>query len=109
MQELMTKPLETVPCGVCGATEKEQLFMSRDYCYGNQGEWPVSRCAGCGVVYMNPRISPREIGDYYPQTYYTNVKLDPGMTALGRALFNAVAASRGYKITAQESFPLRVL
>lgn len=109
MPEVMTKTLETVPCGVCGCSKTKQIFMSQDFIYGNKGEWPVSRCERCGVVFMNPRIPPSEIGEYYPKTYYTNVKLDPGMTALGRALFNAVAASRGYKINSDESLPLRIL
>jgi SAM-dependent methyltransferase len=58
---------------------------------------------------MSPRIPPSKIGDYYPKTYYTNVRLDPGITAVGRALFNSVARSRGYKVDREEGLLLRLL
>lgn len=69
---MKSTPLETVTCGICGSGDAEFLFQARDYIYGNAGSWPVARCRGCGVVYMNPRIPPSEIGPYYPRTYYTN-------------------------------------
>ncbi len=70
-----TKPtvtLERVRCGVCGSGDSTHLFDARDYIYGNNGTFPVARCEGCGVVFLNPRIPPAEIGPFYPQTYYTN-------------------------------------
>ena len=70
--DLDLSALETVECGVCGSSHFTDLFLSRDYIYGNAGVWPVAQCSDCGVVYMNPRIPPAEIGAYYPQTYYTH-------------------------------------
>lgn len=64
--------LNSVPCGACGESTSKWLFDAGDYIYGNPGQWPYARCNSCGVVFMNPRISPNEIGQFYPKTYYTN-------------------------------------
>lgn len=64
--------LEQVACGICGATENRFLFTTKDYIYFQPGTWPVAQCTNCGVVFMNPRIPPAEIGNFYPQDYYTN-------------------------------------
>lgn len=69
---MMPVSLETVPCGVCGSTRFQHLFSARDYIYGNAGEWPVAQCTGCGVVFMNPRIPPAQIHQFYPQDYYAS-------------------------------------
>jgi SAM-dependent methyltransferase len=66
--------LEHVNCGVCGSENYKPLFEAADYIYGNKGVWPVAQCERCGVVYMNPRIPPEQIGAYYPTNYYTNNK-----------------------------------
>jgi 2-polyprenyl-3-methyl-5-hydroxy-6-metoxy-1,4-benzoquinol methylase len=67
-----TVPLERVCCGVCGSGAATYQFDAQDYIYGNDGSFPVSRCDSCGVVFMNPRIPPAEIGPFYPKSYYTN-------------------------------------
>lgn len=64
--------LESVACGVCASIESHFLFYARDYIYFQPGAWPVAQCVNCGAVFMNPRIPPMEIGNFYPQEYYTN-------------------------------------
>ena len=67
--------LEVVPCGICQSTAYSHLFDAKDYTYENSGAWPVAKCMSCGVVFMNPRLPPLTIGEYYPQNYYANSDL----------------------------------
>ncbi|MHC1767838.1 MAG: class I SAM-dependent methyltransferase [Verrucomicrobiia bacterium] len=104
--------LETIACGVCGCETSRHLFLARDYIYGNSGEWPVSQCAGCGVVFMNPRIPPRQIGAYYPPTYYTNER---GQNPIARATWKRglrdafLRQYLGYSLGPTPKLPLRML
>ena len=61
--------METVPCNSCHSTEREQLFIGRDYWFGLEGEFPMVRCLDCGLIYQNPRPTPAEISAYYPSNY----------------------------------------
>src|SRR4051812_27866492 len=96
--------LESVACGICDSSRYEFLFSSKDYIYGNSGSWPVARCLDCGVVYMNPRIPPVQIGDYYPKNYYTFVEInDPITNPRKRAVYNTIATRcLGYSIPTEE-------
>ncbi len=101
----MTKKaeLEVVSCSICGSDKSQHLFDAKDYVYNNPGQWPVATCEGCGVIFMNPRIPPSEIGSYYPNDYYTIASGAPGQTSWGRALFEIPPARRGYNIVCKES------
>lgn len=72
---------EQVSCALCGNTD------SRAIAHGTDREYPTSsdtfsivECAGCGLRYLNPRPTIRELGAIYPQSYHAyNIRL-PGMT-----------------------------
>jgi len=87
--------LETVACGICGSQRFSHLFNACDYIYGNHGRWPVARCGDCGVVFMNPRIPPAEIGPFYPTSYYTNQPSDVSRQSWKKSL-KAAALQRYY-------------
>jgi SAM-dependent methyltransferase len=62
-------PLELVeiPCDICG---------SGDWLpYRQVGEWRLVRCAGCGVVRLNPRPSEAELGRLYSQEYFASYEV----------------------------------
>jgi SAM-dependent methyltransferase len=44
----------------------------------------VVRCAGCGLAWVNPRPSPDEIGQYYPDTYSWKPPAEGGESAVHR-------------------------
>lgn len=100
--------LETVNCGICGSTRFRQLFSACDYIYGNHGSWPVAQCEDCGVVFMNPRIPPAKIGQFYPTTYYTNkpndisgIKLKDNLKTLAMSGFYGYPSSKKLNIASK--------
>ena len=99
--------LEEVACGVCGCTTYTHLFWARDYIYSNEGEWPIAKCSGCGVVFMNPRIPPADIGQFYPKTYYTNApRIPKRFPWLKNAIQDEVLRHKyGYPMPSQLSGP----
>ena len=40
-----------------------------DEWYDFSGVFPTCRCRECGLIYLNPRPVPAEIGQYYPEEY----------------------------------------
>lgn len=103
--------LERVPCGLCGGEAFRFLFNARDYISGNQGEWPVAQCLGCGVVLMNPRIPPSRIGSYYPTDYYTVMESPLAVEGGWKRAARDLAAQRlhGYPITVAGSWGERAV
>ena len=64
-------PIRTrrVACGVCGRRETTFLLQARDRLHGVPGDYTYVRCAGCGVVYMNPQVVPEDLERLYPASY----------------------------------------
>jgi SAM-dependent methyltransferase len=103
--------LETVPCGICGSSQYRILFYARDYLYGNHGEWAVSECLRCNVVFLNPRIPPARIGDYYPKNYYTTGEVKAYPSIAWRRAVKAVLLEKryGYPVKPSSCFYHRVI
>ena len=78
---------ETIPCPLCNGSDADQLFVAQDRLVGKPGTFPVVRCKGCGLVYLNPRPTRRALKEYYPADYYPV----PG----GRETPEALSVARG--------------
>ena len=81
--------METVPCVLCGHDGADAVRVAGDRlraaarrpgppAQGRPPEHPsrptaftLVRCRGCGLVYLDPRPTAAEIGDYYPDDYHT--------------------------------------
>ena len=64
--------LETVTCDLCRSDKTEFVLRQRDLLHGvSSQEFDLVRCAGCGLLYLNPRPTMTEIGRYYPEQYFT--------------------------------------
>lgn len=75
--------MEEVSCVVCGADDADRLYVGQDRLHGIEGVFQLVRCRCCGLVYLRPRPSKKEIGRYYPDDYraYTG---DHDLGALAR-------------------------
>lgn len=58
-----------VPCNLCGSEERHFLFEAKDRMHGYEGIFTYVRCKKCGLVYMNPQISPGGVRQLYPPDY----------------------------------------
>ncbi len=62
--------MEWVNCALCGADDTEVVFEEEDRLHHIEGKFRLVRCRQCGLMYINPRPSPEEIGRYYPEDYH---------------------------------------
>lgn len=62
--------MKHVKCDLCGADDTSLLLKAKDINQAKRGLFNVVRCKKCGLVYVNPRPTKREIGKFYPKTYY---------------------------------------
>ena len=60
---------ETVLCLLCGCAAHTLVYTTRDRLCGVPGEFRLVRCTQCDLVYLSPRPTPADIGQYYPQRY----------------------------------------
>lgn len=58
-----------VPCDLCGSHDHKFLFDAKDKLHGCEGTFTYVQCSRCGLVYMNPQISPAEMEKFYPSDY----------------------------------------
>jgi 2-polyprenyl-3-methyl-5-hydroxy-6-metoxy-1,4-benzoquinol methylase len=64
-------PLEPVACNLCGSREGVPIARGRDFEYDTSDVWVTAvRCAGCGLVYLNPRPAAAALPAIYPDNYY---------------------------------------
>lgn len=61
--------LEYVNCDICGEDDTELLFKIKDRAYGLPVEFRVNKCQNCDLVYLNPRLSKREMRRLYPEEH----------------------------------------
>ncbi len=61
--------MEAVVCNLCGVSDTECVRILHDFAFGRPGKFPLVRCRRCGLMYLNPRPSPAQMGRYYPITY----------------------------------------
>ncbi len=61
--------MEYIHCNLCGQDETRGLFKKRDKFALAEDEFNVVECLECGLLYINPRPTPEEIGKFYPETY----------------------------------------
>ena len=93
--------METINCPLCGCEESSLHLIARDYVLHHKGEFRLVHCAGCGLVYVNPRPASGEIGRYY-EGGYDNFRFDPDATPSPRHMRRfertrrLLAAFRGY-------------
>lgn len=60
----------SVTCNTCGADDAEPVAAGPDFEYRcAPDEFHAVRCRRCGLVYLNPRPAPSELGAIYPDHY----------------------------------------
>lgn len=64
----MTKT-NKIPCDLCGSNEHKFLFKAKDRLHGFDGTFSYVICKNCGLVFMNPQVSPSDIVKFYPPDY----------------------------------------
>ena len=68
---MVTSHLIEVPCPVCTSTRSTQVLAVKDYVHRiTEDTFGVRRCQVCGVGFLSPRPSARDIGSFYPNEFY---------------------------------------
>jgi SAM-dependent methyltransferase len=66
------------PCPICGIAARAPAYADlADRLCGTPGRWTLWRCAGCGLLVLDPRYAAAEIGRAY-ENYPYNLGLGPG-------------------------------
>lgn len=83
---------EQVACDLCGGNQVEVLFKARDLILEvSQEAFPVVKCRGCGLVFVNPRPARDEMGRFYPtERYYSMTEASTQSRGIRRVLKRAV-------------------
>lgn len=58
-------------CPVCGSAALLPFRSGVDYHYGIPGSFSSDRCTACGLVFLNPMPSVRQLAKFYPDDYYS--------------------------------------
>jgi SAM-dependent methyltransferase len=62
-----------VVCNCCGADDANPILKGRDLLHGLPGEFTLVQCTRCGLMYVNPQPSAKELEPYYPEDYEAHV------------------------------------
>ncbi len=90
---IRTKPAEA--CILCGAPGEPLFDGLRDRLFGAPGHWSLRRCGACGLVWLDPRPLPEDLGLLYG-AYHTHERPGPA-SWLQRLVRREIPAARlGY-------------
>ena len=62
--------MEHVKCNLCGADDTALLFRGKDTAYDSPHVFNIVKCRRCGLAYINPRPSQKEMHSFYHDDYY---------------------------------------
>jgi SAM-dependent methyltransferase len=62
-----------IVCNSCGADDTSHVLTGRDLLHGMPGQFDLMQCNGCGLMYLNPQLTPEELAPYYPEDYEPHV------------------------------------
>lgn len=67
---LLGSELERVACDLCGAGDAEPALHLHDLIHRTtDARFTLVRCRRCGLRYLNPRPSPAQLAQFYPEDY----------------------------------------
>src|SRR3972149_10761214 len=62
-------------CSLCNGTKLKFLYETRDYNRNFEGSFGQFRCEECGLIFLNPQPTAKELEKYYSRgeedTYYS--------------------------------------
>jgi SAM-dependent methyltransferase len=65
--------MEDVACNLCGSRNAAPQFEQKDFMFRVSDEvFTIVQCADCGLVYLDPRPTLEEMGEYYVDSFYKN-------------------------------------
>lgn len=63
--------MESVTCEFCRTDQVQVVVRQQDLLHGvSPVEFRIVRCEHCGFLYLNPRPTEAEIGEFYPTRYF---------------------------------------
>jgi SAM-dependent methyltransferase len=65
--------MESTVCNNCGEVAAHSVLVGGDIQHGLPGEFTLVQCEGCGLLYLNPRLSGAALSAYYPEDYYAHL------------------------------------
>jgi SAM-dependent methyltransferase len=85
------RALEDIPCAVCGQRNSELVVKENNL--------NITRCTGCGYVFVNPRPRMADLKDFYEEYYPDQDGLPESwggeMSAIFASVYGQICASRG--------------
>ncbi len=64
--------METVNCNLCRSSDYRKVYEMPDRKFFREDYFTIVECEACGLGFVNPRPTLREIQKYYPAKYYQN-------------------------------------
>lgn len=68
--------LQEINCNLCGANNTKHLYHGYDLwdtrSSSEKEVFVVVQCKNCGLVYINPRVHPNDIAEYYREDYISH-------------------------------------
>lgn len=77
-------PLEYVRCPLCGDPQSRPRWLVHDRLHGLPGRFSLAHCRTCGLLRVQPRLTARAIGAYYPADYGAYTQTRPAALGRGR-------------------------
>jgi len=68
--------MKLINCNLCGSSDYELITRNRDRLHRVDNQiFNIVKCRGCGLIFLNPQPTEKEISRYYPDEYGPHQKI----------------------------------
>jgi 2-polyprenyl-3-methyl-5-hydroxy-6-metoxy-1,4-benzoquinol methylase len=61
-------------CIICGSNASKKILNGSEYMFGMRGSHDIKKCVFCGMVFLDPQPTKKELQKYYPTSAYYSYK-----------------------------------
>ncbi|MFC1648304.1 methyltransferase domain-containing protein [Nanoarchaeota archaeon] len=96
-------------CDLCGSKKIKFLYNGHDRMHNVKGSYSLWKCSKCGLVFLNPRPSDKQLAKHYPKEGYYSFKLDGNLSPKEILLYKTFFTKEANPVLKILLFPLKPL
>ena len=95
MEKIKMEPMKS--CNLCGSRSMKFLLRGKDKMYPIEKEYNLFQCKKCGLIFVNPQPSKKELLKHYPEKkYYSLNKSSKGGSEMKSILQRVYYSKQNY-------------
>jgi 2-polyprenyl-3-methyl-5-hydroxy-6-metoxy-1,4-benzoquinol methylase len=85
--------INLIRCDLCNGKKITEIIISNDLMYDIKKKYSITQCKSCGLMFLNPQPSIKDLEDHYPKDYYSFYKETKPISKFEMLLYRTYCSS----------------